>query len=470
MALRSRVDRSAADAPFDRAASGGRRTRVGFEDPDELAAVADDRGWAAGQVRLDPGLVVGEESASSVELLNLGRARARHWQRREAEECGEARKTEVTAADRASAERTRAGHLRRELQQKRDELPRLDSAAAAAGAKLDTEQREYWALPASERSVPVVGSLVRLEIALLLAALFDAAVQLKPFQAADLASGPLLWIQIAVLAGGLWAAINFVGLLAGKLALGLEEGRQRVGVVAFVTVLGVLIVGFGLLGLARHGWTSQENRALIDAARGRVAVPALLDPWFVSALQLAVAAAGIIGVALYVLSERGRGLQATLAERAGVVAERCAAVTACRAEIQSLARRLEEAEVAVHEAQADGLAAAVEREVIAKKWEAERAGEVALARAAIGRKDHKFLVERKAHVNGRSWRIRRQDHWLVRLLNVWSGYVTRRAPDEPTQPLATSGHSASINGRGPDASRKAWAERLVSDPSGAEAE
>ncbi len=387
---------------------------VGFEDPEALVAVADERGKRAARVRLAPGLAVPDEAPSTVELEQLGLVRQAHLDRRAAEEALHRAQRQTSMGERRKVAEKRYAHADGACTVTERELAEAKAAVQPAQAELHQARDSYKALPSSERVAEVFGSVRRLEIGVLLAALFDAITQAKPLEASGLAQHAALWFQIAATTGAIWFVANVLGWLAGTIALAARKERKRLAYAAFGFVGVALVGGFVMLGVARHAWTGEQNRALSDAAHDSIGVPSLLDPSWLTCFQTAVACAAVVGIGMYVLSAAGRAGLAAIAEaEASLVAARTH-VADLADELRARRQAREDADVAINEVAAEGLEAGVASELAERRWTAERAAEKAVTAAAVARKNHVFWTEEKAFANGECWVAQRPDPPLSR--------------------------------------------------------
>lgn len=409
---------------------------VGFEDPEALVSVADARGKRAAHVRLAPSLAIPAEAPSTVELEQLGLVRQAHLDRLAAEEAIQCAKRHASTGEREQVAEKRSTHAQDAFTAGERELAGAQAALEPAAVELHQARDSYRALPSSERVAEVFGDVRRLEVGVLLAAGFDAITQAKPLEASGLAEHAALWLQIAATAGAIWFVANVLGWLAGTIALACRRDRRRLGYAAFGFVGAALTLGFVMLGIARHAWTGEQNRALLAAAHDAVGVPSLLDPSWLTCFQIAVAGAAVVGVGMYVLSAAGRAGRATIAEaeaRLGVARER---VTDLEDQLGELRRAREAADAAINEVRAEGLEAGVASELVARKWAAERAAEAAATRAAVARKDHMYWTEEKAFANGDCWLAQRPDPPLSRRArNPERSYRRGEAPIGSSQDL-----------------------------------
>ena len=207
-----------------------------------------------------------------------------------------------------------------------------------------------------------------------------------------------------------------------------------------------------MLGAARHAWTVEQNRALWEAAHDQVGVPILLDPLWLTFLQIAVAGAAVIGIGMFVLAEAGRAQLKLIAEAEAQLQEARTQVAAVENECEAARRVRDEADIAINVVAAEALEAEACAETLKRKWEAERSGDAAATRAAVARKNHMYWTEEKTFANGDCWLAQRPDPWTWRTARN-PARVCRRDGAPPGQ------RDAPVNGHVPK--RAAGVEDLV---------
>ena len=176
--------------PESRPAHDGRDV-VGFEDPHALVTVADARGRGAARVRLAPSLAVDDGAPSTTELQGWDRPGRLIGDRLEAEESLERARAQASAGERRAAAGKRRSHLQEALARNEGNSPEPVTMKSQADSKLEAARGAYRALPTSERVTQAFGGRGRLEVGVLLAAVFDAVTLARPLEASGLAQQPL---------------------------------------------------------------------------------------------------------------------------------------------------------------------------------------------------------------------------------------------------------------------------------------
>jgi hypothetical protein len=154
----------------------------------------------------------------------------------------------------------------------------------------------------------------------------------------------------------------------------------------------------------------------------------------------------VVGIALWVLAERGRVLQREITAAAERVETASLALKEHETAIEDAVREVEAADVAISEAVVAGLTAQAEHDVISQKWQAERDSDEARTRAAIARKDHVYYTDEKSFANGHCWVEQRPDK---------DGVISRLAGPPSRERVIDAGPASSAGA--PDESTRAHA-------------
>ena len=411
-------------------------SEVGHEDIGGRARVAAARAKLRGAVRLHHKHGWGEDAHANREIGHLGGAREASSRRNEAHATGQPRRTIAGGDQRSSQATKRLVYAQGRLA---NLLENVKPAREAAVEKL-SEKVEQLRDRASDASPVAVAlqhqflSVVRVELAAVLAAIFDGGALEKPIVDSGIASADDKWILIALIAAGIWVTVNALGMAAGALAVHLDGAQRRKGVILLIGgVAGVLIAGLVFVGVLRHDWTLQTNASIAAATHGTVVAPTLMDGFFLSILQIAVVggAAGLI--AMCVMAKVAAIEIEDLKEAEAELAEAKAADKQAERDIETERRNVEQYDIAINQATIDSLEAQVDHDVIREAGVADREHEQALTKAAQALQDGHFLTIDKLHQNGGSWLAQHPD-------------VTWRRKSRPASLHAATDGGASSNG------------------------
>ena len=403
---------------------------VGFESPAAMSAVAGEIGDLAGGTGAERGLVVDSGAPPVQEIGYLGevredvlsldeagaslpadrriaagpprraRAEERIKHERESVQREESQPTGLTG-DQASAkssvkERIASGPARRtraegNASHEREAFERDETRVRKAEESLvvaeDHEheaqagaEAELRALPCLTRWAPSLVGRWRMEATKVGAGLADGGALARPLESAGYAHGVMLWALVGLVAFGIYLAVGALGYVFGLIELRLLERRTWIATglaaVGFVSVLALLVAGLVLAVVQRSDWTDQVNESLRQAASGKLdAVPQLLDAVLLGPLQIAVAGAAILVVAIWVIGAPARAAMERLAQ----ATDRLAGIAITREQLvealEAAYGRVRFAELAVHDVGVDVAKAVAQLEVLEERQEVERTEE-----------------------------------------------------------------------------------------------
>jgi hypothetical protein len=248
-------------------------------------------------------------------------------------------------------------------------------------------------------------------------AFFDAVFMDHPLLKAGMTNANDRHIWIVGIALVIAGAVHAGGIYGGRLGLGLSRrDHRKAAMLAVIAILGLLCIGLVLLGVMRHEWTAHANNAFRDGAHSKPTIPAYLDLWFLTPIQVAGALGAAALLALYVMGGRGRKIRKDLAK-----AERL--LTTYEKDLRDVEydiavrvpNEMEKAALEVHDTRVDAAKAEVEVESFEAETAAEIEAEENLTDAAVNRYRVTYEGTDKQYDNGNSRLVRNPDglarHW-----------------------------------------------------------